>query len=204
MFHILHRIYILSWVLLVVGGAVWVYPRTGISEPLSDWYGVWQNAQGNTTQPLSSLSGKVVRILDGTSFMLRSSDHQFYSIGLLGLAVEPAKAHVRPGGNDSVELRRAKLSELVLSNDVEVAVASMDAQHRGLGIVRCGQTNVNAAMIESGRVELKREFIKGLPPREQYVLIRADRIAKERKASLSPRLAAGPMDDGPAKQDSHR
>jgi endonuclease YncB( thermonuclease family) len=185
MFQILHRVYVLGWVAMVVGGALWLYPRTGLSEPLLDWYEVIQNAQGTTTISMGNLSGEAVRVVDGTTFMLRTSDRQLYSIGLVGAIAPPIKAH--PGTNEvaAAESSRARLSELILSNRVEVVLASLDPQHRGLGIVRSGELNVNATMIEAGLVTLKRDFIKGLPLREQYALIRADRKLKERRAEVA-------------------
>jgi endonuclease YncB( thermonuclease family) len=192
MFHFLHRLYVLSWIAVIVGGCTWLYVRLGVSEPLADWFQVFQNAYENGTKPMEHLSGKAVGVTDGTSFTLRTADHQVFSFGLLGLL--PGTSN---GKTDDAltRLSRQRLSELILSNDVEVLVASLDAQHRGLGIVHLGDTNVNALMLESGLVEFKREFIKGIPMREQYALIRADRKAREQKSNLSAQLEAshGPV-----------
>ena len=37
MFFFLHRVYVTTWLALILGGAAWLYPRTGLSEPLIDW-----------------------------------------------------------------------------------------------------------------------------------------------------------------------
>ncbi len=181
MFYVLHRIYMVSWAALVIGAIVWLYPRTGISEPLLDWYGVWQNTHGSPSKPMEWISGEVVRVTDANAFVLRGSDRQVYSIGLLG-TLSPAAVSPKPGSKtDEPELAKeakAHLSDLILSNQVSVEVTVMDRQRRGIGVVHLGDTNVNAVMVESGLLELKREFIKGLPLFDQYALIRADREAR--------------------------
>jgi endonuclease YncB( thermonuclease family) len=181
MFHALHRIYVLSWVILSAGAVVWIYPRTGVSEPLMDWYAVWQNQPGPTVKPAAELSGSVVRVVDGSSFTLRTPDHQFYTIGLLGIALPALKPNLSAAELESAERSKAFLSDLILSNEVEVAATGLDPQHRGVGLVHLAKTNVNAAVVESGLVKLKREYIRGLPWHDQYVLLRAERKARETK-----------------------
>jgi endonuclease YncB( thermonuclease family) len=189
MFHVLHRIYVLSWVILSVGAVVWLYPRTGISEPLLDWYAVWQNEPGPTVKPAAELSGAVVRVVDGSSFTLRTPDRQFYTIGLLGITVPALKPNSPAAELEAAERSKAFLSDLILSNQVEVAATGLDPQHRGVGIVHLGQTNVNAAVVQSGLVQLRRDFIKGLPWRDQYILLRADRKARETKTGAKEQRA---------------
>jgi endonuclease YncB( thermonuclease family) len=176
MFHILHRVYVVAWVSALLGGTAWLYPRTGISEPLADWYDVWRNSQNVPALPVETLTGTVVKVMGPTSFALSGPDQQWYSIGLLGV-LPPSKARSTKETSSAVEKSRSELTHLLLSNRVDVTVASMDRQHRGLGIVHLGTTNVNAIMIESGLLQFKREFVKGLPLLEQYQLIRADRRA---------------------------
>lgn len=183
MFHVLHRIYVFCWVILSVGAVVWIYPRTGISEPLLDWYAVWQNQPGPTIKPAAELSGTVVRVVDGSSFTLQTSDRQFYTIGLLGIMLPVSKPNSPAAELEAAERSRALLSDLVLSNQVEVAAIGLDPQHRGVGIVHLGKTNINAAVVESGLVKLKRDYIRGLPWRDQYVLLRAERKARETKTA---------------------
>jgi endonuclease YncB( thermonuclease family) len=181
MFHTLHRVYVVGWLTLVIAGALWLYPRSGIAEPLNDWYGVWQNAQGKRTQPVAHLSGTAVWILDSTSFTLRGSDRQLYSIGLLGVVSPAALPRPSDAQLETARLAKTRLSELILSNQVDIALTWMDPQRRGVGEVWVGSTNVNAALVQSGLLQLKREFIKGIPLRDQYTLIRADRLAKAGK-----------------------
>ena len=164
---------------LIVGGVVWLYPRTGISEPLLDWYAVWQNEPGPTVQPVAELSGTAIRVLDGSSFTLQTTNRGLYTIGLLGVT-----APVVTPKSTAAELDRAQKSQnllggLILSNDVRVAATWLDPLHRAVGVVELGQTNVNAAMVQSGLVKLKKAYIKGLPWRDQYALLRAERKAHE-------------------------
>ena len=179
MFYALHRVYLVGWAVLLIGGAVWAYPRSGISEPIADWYEVWLNARGAEPQSLTPIDGTVLRVTDGNSFVLRGTDRQIYSIGLAGL-VAPSPA-LKSNAVLSAQSRRALLSELVLSNQVSVGVLSLDGYRRGLGVVHVGSTNVNAVLVESGAAELKRAFIRELPWWEQYALIRAERQARREK-----------------------
>jgi endonuclease YncB( thermonuclease family) len=179
MFHTLHRLYVMTWVVLIIGGMVWLYPRTGISEPLMDWYAVWQNEPGPRVKPVAELSGTAVRVNDGTSFVLRTVDRETYTMGLLGvLPVEPTP---KPGAppTDLAKQSREFLSELLLSNEVQVAATFLDPQRRGVGVVHLGKTNVNAAVVASGHGKLKRDYIKGLSWQDQYQLLRADRKMRE-------------------------
>ena len=174
----LHRIYVLGWAALIIGGAVWLYPRTGVAEPLLDWYEVWQNAHGTPAKAVQPISGKVINILDPISFTLRATDRQLYSIGLAG-AVLPPSTHATRADRELADRAKARLRDLVLSNEVDVAVTWMDAQRRGVGIVHLGKTNINAAMIQSGLLNLKLDYIKGIPWFDQYALLRADRRSRQ-------------------------
>ena len=179
MFLTLHRLYVLTWTTLLVGGVMWLYPRSGISEPVRDWYAVWQNRAEGGAKPVGSLSGTVVKIIDGGSLTLRADDRQLYSVALLGV-VPPA---FTPSSAEGELAKRSKerLSALVLSNRVDVTLTWIDQQRRGVGVVHSGETNVNAAMVQSGLVQLKRGFIKGLPLLDQYAIVRAARKAQEVK-----------------------
>jgi hypothetical protein len=189
MFYTLHRLYLLAWVALILGAGFWLYPRAGVSEPLVNWYEVWQNTHGVPTRPVELLSGKVIKITEPNAFMLRGSDHQSYSVALLGtvpsavLPATPTKPRTEP---ESVREAKERLSDLILSNEVSVEVTVMDPFRRGVGIVHLGETNINAVMVESGLLELKRDYIKGLPLSDQYALIRADRRAKSRNLAAAP------------------
>ncbi len=179
MFHVLHRLYVFCWAVLGIGGVVWLYPRTGISEPMWDWYAVWQNKPEASVKPAAELSGTVVRVMDGASFTLRTPDRQMYSVGLLGINPPALKPRSTPAEKASAERSRDVLNELVLSNEVQVVATWLDPQHRAVGVVHMGETDVNAAMVESGLVKLKHDFIRGLSWREQYALLRAERKARQ-------------------------
>jgi endonuclease YncB( thermonuclease family) len=114
---------------------------------------------------------------------VRAADRQLYSIALLG-TVPLARTNARP--RDWPDPAKARLSGLVLSNQVEVTMTWIDERRRGVGVVRVGPTNINAAMVESGLAKLNRDFIKPLPLTDQYALIRADRRASERRLAASP------------------
>lgn len=179
MFHFLHRVYVLAWTVLIVGGLAWIYPKLGVSEPLQDWVAVWRNNSDVAVKPVGEVSGTVVKVIDGASFTLRGVDTQLYSIALFGVTAPLFTPNSAEG--ELAKKSKAHLSDLVLSNEVRVTLTWIDPQRRGVGVVHAGVTNINAAMVESGLVQFKRKLIKGLALRDQYALIRADRLAKEQK-----------------------
>ena len=187
MFHALHRIYVLGWIIVVCGALVWLYPRSGVSEPLLDWYAVWSNQPETSVTPVGELSGAVVKVLDGVSFTMLAEDKKLYNVALLGAMVPRSRSH--PADVDLTRRAKEGLAGMVLSNEVRVTLTWIDPQRRGVGVVHLGRTNVNAAMVQAGFVEFKRESIKGLPLLDQYTLVRADRRSKSRKtADAAPEL----------------
>jgi endonuclease YncB( thermonuclease family) len=167
---------VVGWIALILGGLVWLYPRSGVSEPLSNWYAVWRNQGDSPVKPVGELSGTVIDVLNATSFTLRASDRHLYNIALLGATVPRSGSNVADGERAG-DARRA-LSDLILSNEVEVTLTWVDPQRRGVGVVHLGRTNVNAAMVETGLVTLKRDTVSGLPLLDQYALMRADRRSR--------------------------
>ncbi len=182
MFYILHRIYVVSWVVLVVGALVWLYPRAGLSEPLLDWYAVWQNGGAPGGKPVAELSGTVDHVFNGVSFTMRGPDRQLYTIGLAGVVLPPSGQKPAPVERDRSEQTKDLLSSMILSNEVRVVATWLDPLRRGVGVVYLGSTNVNAAMVESGLVRVKREYMKSLSWRDQVALLRAERTAAARQA----------------------
>lgn len=181
MFYILHRIYVFSWTTLIIGAIVWLYPRTGVSEAVRDWNAVLLNRSEVSARPIGEISGKVIKVLDGGSFTLRTAEPQLFNIALLGVVPPPFTPNSALG--ELAQQSKERLSQLILSNEVQVTLTWMDPQRRGVGIVHLGRTNVNAAMVESGLVHFKRKLIKGLPLLDQYALVRAEREARERLAA---------------------
>lgn len=181
MFTILHRIYVVCGAILVVASLSWLVMRTDAVDFARDWSAVLYNTSEVAVKPVGELTGQVIKVVDGGSLMVRASDRQLYSIGLLGIEAPPFK----PNSADGELAKKAmkKLSGLVLSNHVQVTLTLLDPQRRGVGVIHLGETNVNAAMVETGSVGFQRKFIKGLPLLDQYSLVRADRRAKEQKLS---------------------
>jgi endonuclease YncB( thermonuclease family) len=176
MFKTLHRLYVLAWVLLILGGANWLYLRSGVAEPAMDLYAVWRNTAQKRVSPVAEVTGQAVRVLDGVSFAMRGEDRQLYNVGLVG--VLPPADNQSGAGLEAGQQAKSRLSELILSNEVRVAFTYVDPQRRGTGLVYMGPTNVNAVMIRSRLVQFKPEFVKALPLTAQYALLRADRKAR--------------------------
>jgi endonuclease YncB( thermonuclease family) len=173
MFNFLHKVYLLGWSVLIIGGVLWLYPRSGIPERLAVAAELWSMHDETPTRSLEQISGVPIQIVDGGSFTMRASNNQLYTIGLAGVNAPPVRS--TQAKTDPGEQSRALLSDLILSNEVDVALSWVDPQFRGIGLVRAGAINVNAEMVESGLVRLNREYLRGLPLREKYALVAAER-----------------------------
>jgi endonuclease YncB( thermonuclease family) len=51
-----------------------------------------------------------------------------------------------------------------------------------LGLAYVGDTNLNVAIVRAGWAEARRDFMRGLPLKDRYALIRAERSAKADRA----------------------
>jgi len=182
MFHTLHKIYLgICW-LVVLGLAGWLYLNRAIFNPLVDLVDALTVRDGFQQERLGELSGKVTRVLDGGTFQLRSTQGQTYMIKLTGV-----EAPTFQKGNRAELLRagesRTNLIRLVLSNEVRVELTYTNESRGALGIVYVKNTNANAVLAQSGSVHIRRDYMNGLPLKDRYALIQADRKAKERNTA---------------------
>ena len=73
---------------------------------------------------------------------------------------------------------KTNLSRLVLSNDVRVELTYTNDTGSALGIVYVGTNNINVKAVETRIVQAKRENMRGLPLKDRYALIQAERKAR--------------------------
>jgi endonuclease YncB( thermonuclease family) len=182
MFHTLHKtVLVMFWVFLACLG-IYVYQQRAVFYPLVDLAEALRIQEGFEQKVSGEVIGRVVKVYDGDSFQIRDAQGKAFTIRLTGLDAPDIqrtnKAELLLAGESKTNLTR-----LILSNHVRVQITYSNDARVALGIAYLGQTNINATVVATGMAELKREYMNGLPLKERYALLRAERAAKQLKDS---------------------
>jgi endonuclease YncB( thermonuclease family) len=182
MFQTLHKIYLGMLWAIALGAAALLYQQRAIFYPLIDLVDALRPCDGLEQKPSGDLTGEVSLVLSGDMIELKDDRGNFHRIRLTGVAAPEYRL------TDREEMRRAErsrsgLSHLILSRRVQVELTFTNESGGGLGILRAGATNINALAVESGIVRMKRDQMNGLPLKDRYALIQADRKAREHGAT---------------------
>jgi endonuclease YncB( thermonuclease family) len=193
MFWFLHRAGIAAfWCLWLVAAFV-VYEQRAVLEPAFDYPGlVWRHGLG-ATQDLPTLEGKVMMVFAGDSFQFVDAGGYGFNYGLAGVTAPRAGRADAPGQKRLADLSRTNLLQLLAGRHVAVTVTLANPQTRtGLGLVHCGRTNINAAVLAAGQGWLNPRQIELLPLAEEFELLRAEHQAQRLRVGVwsEPRAAA--------------
>lgn len=90
-----------------------------------------------------TISGTVVKVADGDTFTVLTSDNNTVKIRLHGIDA-PEK------GQDFYRVSRDHLVSLVMEKEVEIAVTTRDRYSRTVGLAKVNGKNINEAMLKSG------------------------------------------------------
>lgn len=187
-FHKLHRAVVaLTW-LAAAGLALFAWQNRQAFTPPVDWVRAVAITKGYKQEISGQLQGRADRILDETSFRLKTSNGEFATVRLTGIQAPPMLSATTRGQTEQAVASRRLLGELVLSNEVRVEISHVQQPGAVLGLAYVGRTNVNLALVREGVARAKREFMRGLPLDFRYALLRADRLAAG-KRKLSPRTS---------------
>ena len=99
----------------------------------------------------SALSGKVMAVKDGDTFVLLTEDNKQINIRLNGIDC-PEKA--QPFGIEAKQF----VSDLILEKQIEVDVSTIDRYGRTVGTVFLKNVNINQALVESGYAWWYRQY----------------------------------------------
>lgn len=185
LFHKLHRGAVAMAWLAVAGVVVVGWQNRQVFTPPIDYFRALTIHQGYEQQIRGELLGRADRILDETSFRLKTTDGQLANVRLTGIEAPPLLGAVTPQEAERAIDARRSLGELVLSNEVRVEISHVQQPGAVLGLAYVDGTNVNLAMVRDGVARAKTEFMRGLPLKLRYALLRADRLAAE-KRNLPP------------------
>jgi endonuclease YncB( thermonuclease family) len=185
LFWMLHRaVKALFWCfwLAVVG---FLYTQRAALQPAVDFAELWWNLPADRPAQLARLSGRVTRLFAGDSLQLQDHQGWLFNYGLAGVSAPRPTPTATPMERLAAGACQTNLSQLVLGQRIEIDVTLANPQNRtGLGLVRVGGTNVNEMMLRSGWASLKRGQIRVLPLLTQYELVRAERLARQRRLGL--------------------
>jgi len=180
MFHLLRRIVIVSGWLGLCGLAVCLYQYRHVFDPMVDLARSLNTGPGARQEVCGEMSGRAVRVFSGDTFLLQNSEGILFTVRLTGLSA-PDLVSPNPAERLRARQSRTNLSELVLSNQIHVIITVSNSSRILLGLARAGTTHVNVRLVESGAAVMRRELMNGLPMKDRYALLRADRRAKSRE-----------------------
>jgi len=177
MFRLLHKIYVsLRWLMLFAAVGV-LYLNRSLFDPLVDLVDALRISDGLEQQKSGEVSGKVTRVLKGDMFVLKDQSGRPHTIRLTGIDAPVYQM------NNRAEMLRAlasktNLSRLILSNEIRVELTYTNDSHGALGLAYLGKTNVNVMAVETGIARANRDYMNGLPLKDRYALIQAERRAR--------------------------
>ena len=153
-----------------------VYHRA-LFYPLVDLVDALRDRDGLEQQKSGEMSGKVERVLSGDMFVLKDERGRTCTIRLTGVAAPAYELNNREAQVRAVA-SKTNLSQLLLSKNVRVELTYTNDSRCALGIVYAGTNNINVTAVETGIVQLKRENLRGLPLKDRFALIHAERKAR--------------------------
>ncbi len=147
--------------------------------PVVDAYWAYQNKTEQAPQYLSSITGEVIKVLDGNWFHIKIPEGFVYAVRITGMEApglgRASESEELPLGNQCKE----NLTTLLQDQTVDVNVLEMNDLRYGQGFVYLNQTNVAQLLVQDGMGRLNRTEILGLEWEEKYHLARAERHAQE-------------------------
>src|SRR5262245_7613852 len=183
MFHLLHRLVQVLFYSALVATGVYVFQQREWFEPVIDQLEIWRNRSEDQKKVIQEIGAEVTKVIDGNTLQIK---------GVPGLP------YVRLAGIDAPSLRnmnhkteyfqglesKTNLSELVLSNTVQIRILHTNQFGYASAVVFTESTNVNARVVELGMARLNPKLVAGLPTRERKAVQRAEEKARQRQAGL--------------------
>ncbi len=169
----------LGFALILVAAGVVAYQNREIFNPAVDAYWAFSN---KTAQPLrfdASVTGEVIKVLDGNWFHLKIPEGFVYAVRVTGMESPGIEITRDPENPPQGNLSRTNLTRLLLNKEVAVNVLEMNDRRYGQGFVYLNNTNVAQLVVSKGMARLNREEILGLEFKEKYHLAQAERMATE-------------------------
>ncbi len=182
MFFVLRKILIACGCAVLAGLAFWLYQHRSLFTPGIDLVQSIRLPDGLEQRPDGTITGRVLQVYSGDGFQLSDDSGRTVNVRLTGVAAPDGRSL------DLRERRRAgqsrtNLTELLRDRPVRVTVTYSNGAAGVLGLAYVGHTNVNVTLVRAGWAAARREFMRGLPLKDRYALIRADREAARRQTA---------------------
>lgn len=170
----------LAFVLILIAAGFMAYQNREIFNPAVDAYWAFSNKTEHPLRFEASVTGEVIKVLDGNWFHLKIPEGFVYAVRVTGME-SPGLAITRDPKNPPLgNLSRTNLTELLLNKEVAVNVLEMNDRRYGQGFVYLNNTNVAQLVVSEGMARLNRQEILGLEFEEKFHLVQAERMAIER------------------------
>ncbi len=135
----------------------------------------WVSVEG---RELNTLSGQVLRVIDGDTVKVLSDNNKIRRIRLAGI---DAPEISQSGGNES----KNALTKILGKRSVNIKVLGKDRYHRTLGIIFVkNEIDVNYLMIKRGHAWAYRKYLNTLPLNKAIEYPKAELMAKAHKSGL--------------------
>jgi hypothetical protein len=185
MFYTLHRLVKGAFWMLICAGIYWAWLQREALEPVYVWHDVYKNGGIDRTDPLPTISGKGLHVLDGHTFQLLRNKH-VYSVRLTGLEIP--EAPLTPAQIAIEKARREFLRGAVISNQVHVEVTYSNMNSL-LGVVYVGKTNLNTHFITNDLGRFNGDYVKTVPRDVQYKFFSAARAHRKWREARAETVA---------------
>ena len=179
LFRTVRKLLGIAIILILIGAAFLAYQNKHIFNPAVDAYWAFSNKTENPIRYEASVTGEVIKVLDGNWFHLKIPEGFVYAVRITGMEA-PELAITRDPQNPPMgNLSRTNLTELLLKKEVSVNVLEMNDRRYGQGFVYLNETNVAQLVVIKGMARLNRQEILGLEFEEKFQLVQSERIATE-------------------------
>ncbi len=155
------------------------YQNREIFNPAVDAYWAFSNKTESPQRYEASVTGEVIKVLDGNWFHLKIPEGFVYAVRITGMEAPGIAITMDPSNPPLGNLCRTNLTELLLKKEVAVNVLEMNDLRYGQGFVYLNNTNVAQLVVGEGMARLNRQEILGLDFEEKYRLAQAERYALE-------------------------
>ncbi len=185
MFKFLHRVWVTVYWACWAAVGFYLYTQRATFQPAVDYAEIYWNRTPNAPAQFPILTGMVSRVYAGNGFQVRDGSAVLYNFGLAGVGA-PLTNRVSSAAERALSSSAvSNLESLVVGQRVTIEVTLANPEtYTGLGIVHARGTNVNERVLAQGYGTLKREQIRVLPVAEQYRLVRAERLARNRQLGV--------------------
>ncbi|HON93834.1 MAG TPA: thermonuclease family protein [Methanoregulaceae archaeon] len=143
-------------------------------------------ADARPPRTLRSITGTVVRVIDGDTMKVRSPFGSIVTVRLYGIDA-PEAPHGNMPGQPLGEASKSALEELVYpGSEVTIHVMAVDKYRRFVSIVETpscyDSCSVNLSLLRAGMAEVYREYLNDEPMRSAY--LEAERQAKKERRGI--------------------